>query len=110
MSFCGDFLQLSATKEDLIAGVLSQKELLQNLSEYSQGTPLYEDSMDRRKSYMDSLRADKEEVADQIKHVLMDFAVKITSAPTSIHMRGTAVLLIPILNQLMEEYESVTAR
>lgn len=74
------------------------KQLIHEISERCMGTTLIVENKDRMDQYGKGLTAEE---------VYVDMLHKIADAPTSLHMRLSARLLIPVVDQKLQEEKTV---
>ena len=74
----------------------AHKQLISEISELCNNIPLVQDTKEQAEEYAKDLSAEQ---------VYVDMLVKIVEAPTTLHMRCSARMLIPIIDRKLKERE-----
>lgn len=76
------------------------REIIREVSEYAKKTELYKENTEKREKFI------KENADAQTADIYMMMLQKIIHAPTTIHMYSNVLLLLPFINDLMENQNS----
>lgn len=88
--------------------VLSRKEVIDRISEVAKTVPLYTESEDRRKEYIQKIEDQKDKtIEDHIKESYIDFLGKSVNAPTSMHLKGVVLLVVPVIKHFIDKYQTL---
>lgn len=72
------------------------KEIIHETAKECRKTRLYQKNIDKRKTYEEGLTA---------AEVYLDMCNKIISAPTTLHMQAVPIMLIPVIDDKLQEVQ-----
>lgn len=88
-------LEMVETKDDgTVEFSEESKELIHEVAEECRKLPVYQKSKEKENTYKDGMTA---------KQVYMDMCFKIVNAPTQIHMMMPPKLMLPVIDDLLQE-------
>lgn len=92
-----DLLEMvDVAPDNLVVFSSEAKKLINNIAEKCSSIPIVQETQEQAEEYAKGLSAEQ---------VYTDMLYKIVEAPTRIHMRMSARMLIPIINQKLRDAE-----
>ena len=89
-----ELLEESAQEDNNIVFTSRSMELIREIAEMCNDIPIVQKTKEQAEDYAEGLSAEQ---------VYMDMLVKIVEAPTEIHMKMSAKMLIPIIGRKLKE-------
>ncbi len=104
MELMGDLISRCPNEESgLAAWIAGQKEAIEHLAAIVEQIPMFLDSQDIYREFLDRLDAivDPEE---RLRHAWRHILEKAVAAPTTIHLRGVVIMCVPALKYALDGY------
>lgn len=98
-TICEDVADLiSLIKKPESSNIILCKDNIKSIAKKCRQTPLYQSNSKEVEEYLNQFQGTKREI---IEKIYLDFIYKSAESPTMIHAKGCAILLIPILDDLI---------
>ncbi|MFC6674052.1 hypothetical protein [Marinobacterium aestuariivivens] len=85
--------------------LVSQADLIRDISEKCKGTGLFRESKERFEEFVEAIEVD-ENVDDRLTHAWTWLMDRIVKAPTRLHMDGALILTMPLVERYLPPPES----
>jgi hypothetical protein len=84
--------------------LLKAKPVIQDIAEHVMKTDLFKFGQDKYNAFIIEFKKNVPK-EDRVLGAWIDFLSKSAKAPTKVHLRGVVIFCIPVLNEMMKEYE-----
>jgi len=103
-----DMMQLTEDGNDaeeiIFKKILRAAPVFKEIRDYCVEVPLFAESEEKFIEFKEAIGKDGDSLEKRIYHVFHYFCDRVGKAPTSAHVNGCVILIIPLLSDYIEEY------